>query len=179
MRCRSLDLTQKLYLYISGALYLTRRFSKEEFMPDGPRWIQKAYTDAVPGGWFDSAPYPHTDKIAFHLELDENRRYTIETKFERPPGNTNELSSALAKPGSFNLAQKFWGSMIYTLSTLRHNIISSSTTKTSTLWPTTNRSRTQVSYGNFASPVVLNFCSRITRNAYWSSPFLQAARLPS
>jgi hypothetical protein len=76
-------------------------------MGDGPPWIQKVYKDKPPGGWLDSAPYPHDAAVTFHLELDENKRWGIEAAFERPADNENELTAILARPGEFNLAQSF------------------------------------------------------------------------
>jgi hypothetical protein len=75
-------------------------------MGDGPPWIQNVYRDKPPGGWLDSAPYPHNAAVTFHFELDKNKRWGNETAFERPADNKNELTAILARPGEFNLAQR-------------------------------------------------------------------------
>lgn len=62
-------------------------------MPNGPPWIHK-----VEQMKFTSLN-PLTIQDAYHVELDENKLWTIKFSIQRSPDDTTEISMNISKPG--------------------------------------------------------------------------------
>jgi hypothetical protein len=65
---------------------------------DGPPWIQDLKKEPPLSGCFPNGTLL-TDQ-AYHIALDENRRWIIRVLCSRPIGNQNELAVRMAKPRS-------------------------------------------------------------------------------
>lgn len=67
-------------------------------MPDGPPWIRNI--DERPWLWSGLNPGQNRLTTGYRVELDENRRWTIQFSTERPTGSKIELCVNLLKPAS-------------------------------------------------------------------------------
>lgn len=75
-------------------------------MPDGPPWISNVNVKDV---LIIDTNVSCQGRKGFHVEFDENKRWTVEFVFVRKAGNENELSAHIAYPtGSFPPGAPVW-----------------------------------------------------------------------